>query len=73
MKNLKIIWTGDSHYCEDCGYSYAHGFKAYLDGELIDEFVPSAYCYDSDDISEEAVYKRLLEKLGFNVELEDEQ
>lgn len=71
MKKLKIIWMQDCTHCETCGYSFAEGFKTYLDGELIDEFVPHAACYDGDSISEEETYIRLFKKLGFELEWEN--
>lgn len=74
MKKLKIIWTSDtSGYCETCGVSYAEGFRAYLDGELFDEFEPHAACYDGDSIDQERSFVRILEKLGYEVEVDYEE
>jgi len=72
MKKLKIIWTFDSCECDDCGWSYADGFKAYLDGELLDEFVPHAACFDGDTINESEALVRILAKLDIELEYESE-
>lgn len=69
MKHLKIIWTSDtSDNCETCGVSYAEGFQAYLDGRLIDEFVPAAACYDGVSITQDDAMMRILAKLDIELE-----
>jgi len=58
MSQIKIIQTEDSYECDDCGWSHAEGGRVYIDDVLIFEFQPSAYCYDSDEISvEELLYQ----------------
>ena len=72
MRKLKVIWTSDVCECETCGASYADGFKAYLDDELIDEFVPHAACYDGDNIDRDDVWMRLFKHFGVEVETDYE-
>lgn len=68
MRKLKIEWLHDETDCETCGASYAQGFRAYLDGELIDEFVPHAACYDGDSIEPDDVWVRLFKHFDIEVE-----
>lgn len=68
MRKLRIVWLEDSRDCEICGGSYANGFRAYLDGELIDEFEPFASCFDGQTIEGEEVWSRLFKH--FDIELE---
>lgn len=73
MKKLKIIWTSDtSSDCETCGTSYAEGFKAFINDELLDEFEPHAACFGGDSCTEEEAYRRILEKLGYRLEVDYE-
>ena len=70
MRKLKIEWLHHATYCETCGSSYAQGFRAYLDGELIDEFVPHAACYDGDSIESDDVWIRLFKHFEIEVEMD---
>lgn len=66
-QNIKIIWLSGIHDCETCGWTWATGYKAFLNGELIKEFIPHTDCLGGDDIDEVEAYKQILEALGFEV------
>jgi len=67
MPTIKIEWLSDDHDCETCGSTYADGALVWLDGDLILELSPSAYCYDSTHYDEADVYRHILEKLGYEI------
>lgn len=64
---IRFEFTTDTYDCETCGVSYAEGGKIYFDDELKFEFVPHAYCYDSDHMNEEEIFKKAFELLGHEV------
>lgn len=72
MQKLKVIWLHDSRDCETCGCSYAQGFRAFLDGELIDEFEPWASCSGTFTIEGDDTWIRLFKHFGIEVETEYE-
>lgn len=68
MQKLTIEWLTDSYECDTCGYEYAEGFVAHVDGEFLCEFIPSAYCRGCTHIDRDAAYEMIINKLGYEVE-----
>jgi hypothetical protein len=66
-KKIEIRWIVDSYDCETCGGSSAEGAIVTLNGEEILRLEPLAHCYNSIEFSQEDVYKKLLETLGYEV------
>lgn len=67
-KKIEIRWTVDSYDCETCGSSSAEGAIVTLDGEEILKLEPLAHCYNTIHFTQEDVYRKLLETLGYQVE-----
>lgn len=65
MKKLEIIRLTDSCECETCGTSYADGYSAYLDGDLLCEVLPAAHCFDGTSVDDEEMYQQIFAKLGY--------
>ena len=72
MKRIKIVELFDESDCETCGSSYAQGYNVYADEELILSYIPSAHCYDSESYDIAYVYKDILEYLGYELEVAQE-
>lgn len=72
MKRIKIVELFDESDCEICGSSYAQGYKVYADEELILSYIPMAHCYDSESYDIADVHKDILEYLGYEVEVVQE-
>lgn len=66
-KKIEIRWIVDTHDCETCGSSFAEGAIVSLDGKEILRLEPLAHCYNSIEFTQEDVYKKLLEHLGYEV------
>ena len=66
-KGLAIEWLTDDHDCETCGSSWAEGAIVRLNGEVILNMSPCAYCYDSTSYSSDQVYRAILEHLGYAI------
>lgn len=64
----KIIRLEDSSECEDCGTTYAWGYRIEKDGEIVIDKQPYAYCCGSDDYDSDQAYKDLLELCGIKFE-----
>lgn len=73
MKRIKIVELFDESDCETCGSSYAHGFKVYIDDELVSSYIPTAHCYDSESYEIQDVFKDILERLGYELKIVDEE
>ena len=67
MKKLEITRLTDSHECEICGTSWADGYQACLDGELLCEVIPAAHCFDGTSVTEEEMYAQIFAKLGYEL------
>lgn len=70
---IEIITTEDDHYCETCGPSYASGGTVHIDGKLVLERIPSAYCYDSTSFYESDLLVMALKKVGIDVYVDGEK
>lgn len=68
MKKLEIIRLTDENECESCGTSWAYGYRAFVDGELLCEVIPSASCFDSISVDDCEIYTQIIHKLGYEVE-----
>lgn len=64
---IEIKTLIDTHDCETCGCSWAEGGQVYIDGKLVFERVPRAYCYDSPTFSEADLLVMALKKEGHEV------
>lgn len=69
MKQIKIVELFDESDCETCGSSYAQGYKVYVAGELVSSYIPVAHCYDSESYEIQDVFKDILERLGYELEV----
>lgn len=69
MSHIKIEELEDSYHCEDCGTSYATGYRVYKDGKVIVERLPVAHCYDGDSFEMSHCLEDVLEALGHTVEM----
>jgi len=65
---IKIEWLTDEHDCETCGWSCAQGAVVYIDDVETFRLIPSAYCFNSVDYTDEYVYKLIIKHLGHDVE-----
>ena len=65
---IRIEWLSDDYDCETCGVSFAEGARVFIDGALAFELEPVAHCYDGAHYDQEAVFRRILEHLGHEVE-----
>lgn len=63
-KKIEIEWLSDHYECETCGSSFADGARVYFDGKVVFEFVPSAYCFGSDTMTDYEVFFKVFELLG---------
>lgn len=70
MNNIKITRLHDDYDCEDCGYSDAYGAVVTLDGIELLRLEPVAHCFGGRDYSDEDIFREILIKLGYNVEIE---
>lgn len=68
---LNITYTSDEHECDDCGSSYAQGAIVRLDdhAEPFLELIPVAHCFGGTHYEDENIYKDILMKLGYEVEV----
>lgn len=64
---IEITTEQDYHDCETCGGSYADGGSVYIDGKLILEREPVAYCYGVPHFSESDLLVMALKKVGIAV------
>jgi hypothetical protein len=64
---LEIKWLSDDSDCDTCGFNYADGAEVTLDGEPLLELTPVAACYGGAHWSEADVYRKIIEKLGYQV------
>ena len=69
---LKITRLYDDHDCEDCGPSYADGYRATVNGKFLCEFIPVAACFAGRSVTEQEMYEQILTALGYEVENEDQ-
>jgi len=67
---IKIKWLLDQHDCETCGSSYATGAQVQV-GDTSLLFEPSASCFVDDSWTEVQVYEKILEHLGYTLEVSD--
>ena len=70
MADIFIEWLTDSCECETCGTSYADGAVVtikFLGTLKVINLEPVAHCFDDDNYSSEAIYKRILDELGHKV------
>jgi hypothetical protein len=67
MKQIRIETLEDSHYCEDCGPSYATGGKVFVDEVEVLCKEPFACCYDPVSFSDTDLLVMALAKLGVEV------
>lgn len=70
METIIIEHLEDTHECDTCGISYADGYRATCNGEVIDEFTPVAHCYQPMHIELEDFLIDVMETLGYKVELQ---
>lgn len=64
---LEIKWLSDDSDCDTCGSSYADGARVTLNGEPLLELTPVASCLGGAHWSEADVYRKIIEKLGYQV------
>lgn len=64
---IEIEWSNDEYCCDDCGPTWATGAVVKFDGEVVIDEPALAHCYGGVSISEEAVYRLIIEKLGHTV------
>lgn len=64
---IEIEWLWDEQDCELCGWTCSKGAIVKLNGEAIIRLEPVAHCYNGVDYSEEFVYKKILDYLGYEI------
>lgn len=64
---IRFEFLIDSCDCDTCGVNYAEGGRIYFDDELKFEFLPHAYCYDSDHMGEFELIEKAFDLLGHEV------
>ena len=69
MSHIRIERLEDINECDDCGTSYAYGYRVYQDGKVIVNLEPVAACFDGTRYDEEDCQKAILEALGHTVEI----
>ena len=69
--NIEIKTTSDHHDCETCGGGWAEGGSVYIDGELVLEREPLAYCYGAPSFSESDLLVMALKKAGHSVTVDE--
>jgi hypothetical protein len=67
MTDIKIEWLSDYIDCETCGGNDADGARVTIDGFVALELIPHAHCFGGDHWDERAVYRSILEHLGYTV------
>lgn len=67
---LKIELLSDYYDCDTCGSSYSEGARVTLDGVLLLELIPVAHCFGGDNWDEREVFAKILDKLGYDLEME---
>ena len=67
---IEIETLTDSHECDTCGCSYADGGIVKIDGVVVLERIPSAYCYDAPSFSESDLLVMALKSIGFTIEVD---
>lgn len=67
---IEIKTKTDSHDCETCGGSWAEGGSVHIDGELVLEREPVAYCYGVPSFSEDDLLVMALKKAGHTVSVD---
>ena len=73
MNDIHIKWVMDDHDCETCGWSSAEGAIVSIGGNIVLDLEPVAHCYDSTSYSQEKVYRKILEHLGYTIYEKDER
>lgn len=71
-KTIKIEWLYDVYECEICGDSYAEGALVLLDGEVIIHEEAIAHCFGGNNVTSFEIYEKILNHLGYKVEVADE-
>ena len=66
----KIEYIEDSYECDDCGTSFASGYKIYKNGELVINKTPVAVCYGGADYDIGEAPFDILKLEGIDVETE---
>jgi len=72
-KKINIEWTQDTSDCETCGMSWADGGKIYIDGKMVDEVEPVAYCFGGTSAGEDELLVLALAHIGISVEVDGEK
>ena len=70
QNNITVELYEDICECETCGTSYAEGAKVFLDDELVLVLEPIAHCYDGQSYTDEDIYRKILEHLGYTLIVE---
>jgi len=73
MTKISIEWTQDVYDCETCGMSWADGGKIYIDGKMVDEVEPVAYCSGGISASEDELLVLALAHMGISVGVDGEK
>jgi len=72
-KTATITYSEDSYDCEDCGLSYANGCTLETSDGITLCATACAACYGGSDTTVEDVLRQLLEHLGYEVKIEEEE
>lgn len=70
---IEITTTHDTYDCDDCGISYAEGGTVHVDGKLVIDFPPHAYCFDCQHATAEQLLVMALRELGHTVTVDGEE
>lgn len=69
MSNLIYVeWLHDEYDCENCGPSYATGYKLEISDEtgvVVMERVPIAHCYDGQDFDRQHLLEDIMDYFGY--------
>jgi hypothetical protein len=64
---IGIEYLSDTYDCDDCGTSWADGYRVYKDGELWFEMTPLAHCFGGTNFEYKDLFEEIMLRLGHEV------